>query len=47
MITKSELMKRILENETILYDLEDRVIKLEKQMKKLTPKKPRKGKDEI
>ena len=45
MITKTELMKRIAENESIIYDLEDRVIKLEKQIKKINTVL-KKGKDE-
>lgn len=45
MITKTELLKRVAENESIIYDLEDRVIKLEKQIKKINTVL-KKGKDE-
>jgi hypothetical protein len=42
MITKTELIKRIANNEMIINDLEDRVIVLEEQVKELTVKKGRK-----
>lgn len=42
MITKTDLIKRIAENEMIINDLEDRIITLEEQVNELTTKKGRK-----